>query len=67
MIQVIKISVEARKGAARFDVSVRATSVRRAMNLVGAKFPVEPESLFVNDPDAGAELTGSERTGRIAA
>lgn len=36
---MIKVSREVRSGAARFAVSVRAGSVRRATNLVGGRYP----------------------------
>jgi hypothetical protein len=36
---MVKVSIEVRSGAARFDVAVRAESVRRAMELVGRRFP----------------------------
>ena len=54
---MIKVSVEVRKGTARFRVGVRAESIRRALSAVGAsyptsevrvEFPMEPEGFFVN-------------------
>jgi hypothetical protein len=61
MIQVV---IEVRNGAARFRVSVRAKSIRRAMSQVrdsyrGAEaslvLPVEPESFFLEDDFDAAE------------
>lgn len=55
---LIQVVVEVRSGAARFRVSVRARSIRRAIGLVrggypGAEaslvLPVEPESFFLGD------------------
>jgi hypothetical protein len=58
---MIKVSVEVRSGTARFRVAVQAESIRRALSLVGAKFPgrtyrvkfpIEPEGFFVEGPPA---------------
>jgi hypothetical protein len=58
---VMKVCVEVRSGAARFKVAVRAESIRRALSLVGerypmgevqVKFPIDPEGFFVKDPAA---------------
>lgn len=58
---MVKVCVEARSGAARFKVSVRAESIRRALSLVGerypkgeaeVKFPIDPEGFFVEDSAA---------------
>ena len=55
---MVKVSIEVRSGAAHFDVGVQAESIRRAMSLVRerypmgsvkVKFPIEPESFFVED------------------
>jgi len=67
---VVKISVEVRSGAARFNVAVRAENIQRALSLVRCrypkgdvvvKFPIEPESFFVGDPSARAGIVGFER------
>jgi hypothetical protein len=59
---VVKVSVEVRSGAARFEVAVRAESITRALNLVKkrypgrvaqVKFPIDPEGFFVKAPAAG--------------
>ncbi len=34
-----KVSIEVRSGAARFRVAVRAESIRRAVSLVGERYP----------------------------
>ena len=61
---MVRISIEVRSGAARFDVAVQAESIQRAMNLVRqrypngsvkVRFPIEPESFFVEDIAARAE------------
>ena len=58
---MVKVCVEARSGAARFKESVRAESIRRALSLVGerypkgeaeVKFPIDPEGFFVEDSAA---------------
>ena len=36
---MVKVSIEVRSGVARFDVAVRAESIRRAMELVGGRYP----------------------------
>jgi hypothetical protein len=55
---MVKVSIEVSSGAAHFDVGVQAESIRRAMSLVRErypmgevrlKFPIEPESFFVED------------------
>jgi hypothetical protein len=55
---MVKVSIEVRNGAAHFDVTVRAESIRRAVSIVGGRypggdvrvrFPIEPEGFFVED------------------
>jgi hypothetical protein len=55
---VVKVCVEVRREAVRFKVSVRAESMRRALNLVEerypkgeakVKFPIDLEGFFVED------------------
>lgn len=36
---MVKVSIEVRSGVARFDVAVRAESIRRAVELVGGRYP----------------------------
>ena len=56
--QMVRISVEVRSGTARFRVGVQAKSVRKALGMVGGRypqgvvrvaFPVEPEGFFVDE------------------
>ena len=67
--QMMKVSVEVRKGSVHFWVAVQAESIRRAMSLVRAKyqdaeirvkFPIEPESFFIEGPAARAALVESD-------
>ena len=73
---MVKISIAVRSGAAHFDVGVQARSIRRAMSLVKerhpeanvrVKFPIEPESFFVEDPSARRGIVGLESPVRVAA
>jgi len=36
---MVRVSIEVRNGAARFDVMVSAESVQRAVSLVGGRYP----------------------------
>jgi hypothetical protein len=36
---MVKVSIEVHSGVARFDVAVRAESIRRAVELVGGRYP----------------------------
>jgi hypothetical protein len=74
--RMVKVSVEVRSGTVRFRVSVQAQSVRRAIGMVGGRyprgeirlvFPIEPEGFFVREPTAVAGMVGTERTRREAA
>jgi hypothetical protein len=74
--EIVKVTIEARSGGARFRVAVQARSIRRAVSLVGAryqdaevrvKFPIEPESFFVEGPAARAELVESDHPKEMAA
>ena len=67
--QMVKISVEVRSGTARFRVGVQAESIRRALSMVGGRyprgevrvaFPTEREGYFVREPSAPAGMVGSE-------
>ena len=73
---MVKISIEVRSGAARFDVAIQAESIQRAVSLVQeryskgsvkVKFPIEPESFFVEDPAARSGIVGPEHPARVAA
>jgi hypothetical protein len=72
---MVKISIEVRSGAARFDVAVQAESIQRAVSLmqeryskgsVKVKFPIKPES-FVEGPTARRRIVGPEHPARAAA
>jgi hypothetical protein len=73
---MIKVSVEVRRGTARFRVGVQAESIRRALGVVGSRyphgevrlvFPVEPEGFFIREPTDLAGMTGMEEIRREAA
>jgi hypothetical protein len=58
---MVKISIEVCDGAAHFTVAVKAQSIQQALNLVQArypgnfakvKFPIDPESFFMEDSAA---------------
>jgi hypothetical protein len=58
---MVKVSIEVRDGAAHFRVAVKAQSIQQALNLVQArypgniarvKFPINPESFFIEDSAA---------------
>jgi hypothetical protein len=58
---MVKVSIEVHDGTARFAVAVKAQSVRQALSIVAArhptsvarvKFPIDPESFFVEDSAA---------------
>jgi hypothetical protein len=58
---MMKVSVEVRDGTARFTVAVKAQSVQQALSVIAArhpasvarvKFPINPESFFVDDSAA---------------
>jgi hypothetical protein len=53
---MVKISIEVHDGTARFSVAIKAHSIQHALSYVAArypssaarvKFPIEPESFFV--------------------
>jgi hypothetical protein len=73
---MVKVSMEVRSGAARFDVAVQAESIKQAVRFVQehyskgrvkVKFPIEPESFFVEDPTARSGIVGLELPARVAA
>ena len=72
---MVKVSIEVSSGVSRFRVMVQAESIRRAVSLVGGRypgsdvrviFPIDPESFFVKDPIARPELTEFVMPERIA-
>jgi hypothetical protein len=73
---MVKVSMEVRSGAARFHVAVRAGSIQRAVSFVKerypkgsvqVRFPIEPESFFVEDPSARRGIVGLKVPARVAA
>jgi hypothetical protein len=73
---MVKVSIEVRSGAARFDVGVQAESIQRAMSFVRerypkgnarVKFPIEPESFVVEDPTAQIGIVGVYKPAATAA
>ncbi|MDQ3965803.1 MAG: hypothetical protein M3246_05015 [Actinomycetota bacterium] len=66
---MVRITIEASNGAARYRVAVQAESIRRALEIVEGlnpgsdfrvTFPIDPETLFVKDPAAKAGLIERE-------
>jgi hypothetical protein len=58
---MVKVSIEVHDGTARFAVAVLAKSIQQALSTVAArhpssvtrvKFPINPESFFVEGPTA---------------
>ena len=73
---MVKVSIEVRSGAARFDVAVQAESIQRALSIVGARhpgsdvrvrFPIDPETFFIKDPAAPTGLIEFGKRERSAA
>ena len=67
--KTVRISIEVRSGTARFRVGVQAENIRKALGLVGARyphgvvrvvFPEEPEGYFVGAPSVPARTTAHE-------
>ena len=70
---MVKISMEVRSGAAHFVVGVQAESIQRALSFVQerypkgsvkVRFPIEPESFFVEDRRAPRGIVGVEQPAR---
>jgi hypothetical protein len=73
---MVKVSIEVRSGAARLDVAVQDESIRQAVSFVKERYPkgnvrarflIEPESFFVEDPTARTGIVGLELPARVAA
>ena len=69
---MIKVSVEVRSGTASFRVGVQAQSIRRALSVVGKRypgslvkvsFPIEPEGFFIEGPPPEARDSSRRRSG----
>jgi hypothetical protein len=72
---MVKISIEVRSGAARFDVTVQAETIQQALSFVEeryskgsvkVRFPIKPKS-FVEGPTARRRIVGLEHPARVAA
>ncbi|HZY58048.1 MAG TPA: hypothetical protein VFE09_09675 [Rubrobacteraceae bacterium] len=66
---MVRITIEASNGAARYRVAVQAESIRRALEIVEGlnpgsdfrvTFPIDPETFFVKDPAAKTRLIERE-------
>ena len=73
---MVKVSIEVSKGAAHFNVAVRAQSIERAMSVVRGsfpecdvkvKFPIDPEGLFVKETVPQSGVVGGEQLDLITA
>jgi hypothetical protein len=73
---MVKVSIEVRSGAAHFDVGVQAESIQQAVSFVQEryskgnvrlKFPIEPESFFVEDPSSRRGIVSLKDRARVAA
>ena len=73
---MVKVSIEVRNGAARFDVAVQAESIQRDLSFVGkrypdgnvrVKFPIDAEGFFVKDTADQTQIVGYEHAGGVAA
>lgn len=74
--KLVRISVEVRSGTARLRVGVQAESIRRALSMVGKRypgslvkvsFPIDPEGFFVEGRAAWATAGLVEAPERMAA
>lgn len=72
--KMVKVSVEVKSGTARFRVGVQAPSIKKALRLVGGRyphrevrvvFPIEHEGFFSMKPSAG--IVGLEQAHTKAA
>jgi hypothetical protein len=73
---VVRVSIEVRNGAARFNVAVLAQSIRRARSIaenrypgsdVKVQFPTDPDGFFGKDPAAKEGPCEFVKRGRMAA
>ena len=73
---LVKVSVEVRSGTARFGVGVKARSTRKALSMVGGRYPhgevrvvlpTEPEGSLVREPSALARIVDSAQAHAEAA
>ncbi len=58
---MVKVSIDVHSGTARFAVAIKAKSIQQALSVVATrhpssvtkvKFPIDPESFFVEDSAA---------------
>jgi hypothetical protein len=58
---MVRVSIEVHSGTARFAVAIKAQSIQQALSIAAArypssaarvKFPIDPESFFVEDSAA---------------
>jgi hypothetical protein len=73
---MVRVSIRIREGASRFDVSVQAQSIRRAVEIAAARypnadvwvsFPVDGGAFFVEEPASRAAQLSREWPERVAA
>ena len=73
---MVRVVMDVRNGAARFEVAVQAQSIQRAISIVGTrypggyvtvKFPIDPSAFFVDDLAAAERLTEFGKVRRLAA
>lgn len=57
---MVKVSIQVRSGAARFDVAISAESVERAIDLVGGSYPGcdVRANLPIHRGEAGSKVKG---------
>jgi hypothetical protein len=68
--KIVNVSVELRSGTARFRVGVQASSIKKALSVVGGRyphgelravFPMDPEGFLVSEPSAPIRVVGPEQ------
>ena len=73
---MVRVPIRIREGASRFDVSVQALSICRAVRIaadrypnadVRVSFPIDAEAFFVEEPVSQAARLGREWPERVAA
>ncbi len=73
---MVRVWILIQEGASRFDVSVQAQSIRRAVEIAAARypgadvrvsFPIDAETFFTGEPGSRAARLGRERSERVAA
>jgi len=73
---MVRVSIRIREGASRFDVSVRAQSIRRALSItadgypnadVRVSFPIDAGVFFVEEPVSRTAQLRREWPERVAA